>query len=247
MGDDPGPWRRAPEPQPRDGRFFLWLALIVAGALAIWELWRLFPGALSTTTDQVYLVRLCVILALIASGIVYSRRFTARETFRNIAIWAGVVAVLVFGYTFYQQFRDAALDARSALVPGYPTETGPGRVVLSENSDGDFTAIGAVNGATVAFMVDTGASDIVLSPSDAERAGIDLSSLRFNRMYETANGEGRGAPYVVQRLEIGPIKLFNVPVSINQAKMRNSLLGMTFLKRMKSFEMKGRKLTLRWR
>ncbi|HWA90080.1 MAG TPA: TIGR02281 family clan AA aspartic protease [Rhizomicrobium sp.] len=247
MSNTHGPWRAPPREPPTDRRFLLWLALIAAGALAIWELWRLFPGALSTTSDQVWLVRGCIILGMLASGIAYAPRIGMRQTVRNVAIWGGIVAVLVFGYVFYQRFEDAALDARSEFAPGYPVSTGDGRVVLSENSDGDFSAIGKVNGATVEFAIDTGASDIVLAPGDAERAGIDLASLHFNRVYETANGQGRGASATLDKLEIGPIVLRDVPVSVNATPMRTSLLGMSFLKRMKSFEMRGRKLTLRYR
>jgi aspartyl protease family protein len=246
MPDINGPWQRPPVARPSSRKFVL-LAVLGAGALGVWELSRLFPGALSDAGDQARLVRLSVMLAALAAGLVYSRRFTARETFRNIAIWAGIAVVLVFGYTFYNEIKDAAGDAQSALVPSYPTQIDANTMVFGENRDGDFAVIGAVNGHPVEFTVDTGATDIVLSPGDAERAGIDLSSLHFLRGYETANGEGRGAPYTIDRLEIGPVKLFNVPVSINQAKMHTSLLGMAFLKQMKSFEMKGRKLYLRWR
>jgi aspartyl protease family protein len=249
MTDNYNPWNRPPrgDEKPSGLRHMVWWALIAAGALAVLMLWRMFPGALSTPGDQGAFLRLTAMLVLVASGIVYSRRFTVRETIRNIALWCGIVAVLVFGYTFYHQFEDAASDMRSELVPGYPAEVGGNRMVFSENRDGDFTAIGKVNGTPVEFVIDTGASDIVLSPADAQRAGIDASTLHFNRAFETANGEGRGAPATVDRLEIGPVKLIDVPVSVNQAPMHSSLLGMTFLRRMKSFEMKGRKLTLRWR
>jgi aspartyl protease family protein len=246
MPDTNGPWHKPPAARSSTSRFVA-LALIIGGALAIWELWRLFPGALADTTDQARLVQYGIILAAVASGVVYSRRFTARETFRNIAIWAGIAIVLVLGYTFYDRIKDAAGDAKTALVPSYPSEMDANTMVFSENRDGDFDVIGSVNGHTVEFMVDTGASDIVLSPDDAQRAGIDMSSLHYIGRYETANGEGRGAPYTLDTLEIGPVKLFNVPVSINQTKMHASLLGMAFLKRMKSFEMKGQKLYLRWR
>ena len=246
MPDIQGPWHRPPA-TPSSSRKFIALAVIAAGALAIWELWRLFPGALANTNDQAQLVRYSILLAAIASGIVYSRRFTARETFRNIAIWTCIAVVLVLGYTFYDRIRDAAGDARTALVPSYPAEVDANTMVFSENRDGDFAVIGSVNGQTVEFMVDTGASDIVLTPDDARRAGIDMASLHFIRGFETANGIGSGAPVTLNTLEIGPVKLFNVPVSVNGTKLHNSLLGMAFLKRMKSFEMKGQKLYLRWR
>ena len=199
MPDINGPWQKPPVATPPSRRFLL-LAVLAAGALAIWELSRLFPGALADTDDQARLVQYSLILAAVASGLVYSRRFTARETFRNIAIWTAIAVVLVFGYTFYNQIRDAAGDARSALVPSYPTQIDANTMVFSENRDGDFAVIGSVNGHAVEFMVDTGATDIVLSPGDAERAGIDLSSLHFLSGFETANGEGRGAPYALDTL-----------------------------------------------
>lgn len=249
MADDNGPWGapRRGEPGHSGTRFYIAIALIVAGAIGIAELWRLFPGALSEAGDQGYFLQMAMLAVLVGSGIVYSRRFNASEVVRNLAIWAGIGAVLVFGYTYYHQIRETASGIGSELVPGYAANVDANTIALTENEDGDFSVHGTVNGKAVEFMIDTGASDIVLSPADAERIGIDMSALNFNRRYETANGEGRGARHMLDQLQIGPVKLFDVPVSINAAKMHSSLLGMAFLRRMKSFEMKGRKLYLRWR
>jgi aspartyl protease family protein len=98
----------------------------------------------------------------------------------------------------------------------------------------------------VRFLVDTGASDIVLSPGDARRAGIEPESLKYDRPYATANGVGYGASVTLDRLEIGAISLSNVRVSVQQAEMGTSLLGMTFLRRLKSYAVQDRKLVLRW-
>ncbi len=249
MSDDYNPWSRPPAEPPKHpvSRHLIWWVLILGGIAGIGVLWRMFPNALSTANDQGAFLRLTVLLAMVASGIAYSRRFSARETIRNIALWAGIIAVLVIGYMAYHQFQGEKVNLRSQLVPGYPAQLGDDKVVLSENSDGAFAVIGSVNGTPVQFMIDTGATDIVLSPDDAKRAGIDADSLRYAGGIETANGEGRGAPYIVDKLEVGPIKLLNVPVTVNGTKMRNSLLGMAFLRRMKSFEMSGRELTLRYR
>ncbi|MBV9989720.1 MAG: TIGR02281 family clan AA aspartic protease [Alphaproteobacteria bacterium] len=241
MAQGSGPWgSRSSRPGSARWRPLIWLALVLGGALCLWQLWRLFPNALADPGEQATFVQLCVMLILVASAIVYSRRFTAREALRNVAIWIGVVIVLGAGYVLYRQLG-------SELVPAYPSQAGPDVMVFTENRDGDFAVIGTVNGATVEFTVDTGASDIVLAPDDARRAGIDMAALNFNRSYETANGEGRGAAAVADTLQIGPVTLSNVPVSVNGAPMRSSLLGMAFLRRMRSFEMKGRKLYLRWR
>ena len=96
------------------------------------------------------------------------------------------------------------------------------------------------------FLVDTGASDIVLDPADAQRLGIDLGSLTFDRPFGSANGIGYGAKTVVGGLSVGPIAFTNVEVAINKTRMGSSLLGMAFLKRLKSYSVSGGKLVLRW-
>jgi aspartyl protease family protein len=118
---------------------------------------------------------------------------------------------------------------------------------LSESEGGNFYVFGTVNGTPIRFLIDTGASDIVLSPSDARLIGIPTENLDYSRIYGTANGVGHGAMATVSRLTVGPISFSDVPVSINQAPMDSSLLGMTFLRRLKSFSIRNHRLYLRWR
>jgi aspartyl protease family protein len=63
---------------------------------------------------------------------------------------------------------------------------------------------------------------------------------------ETANGVGRGASYKASSLEVGPVRLEDVPMQVDQAPMSASLLGMTFFKRLESFQVKDGKLYMRW-
>ena len=77
--------------------------------------------------------------------------------------------------------------------------------------------------------------------------GIDVKALDYSRVFGSANGMGRSAPFTLASLNVGPIELTNVPVAINQAEMGSSLLGMSFLKRLQSFEVQDRRLYLRWR
>jgi aspartyl protease family protein len=119
-------------------------------------------------------------------------------------------------------------------------------MIVTESPGGSYLVYGKVNGTTVPFLIDTGASDIVLSPGDARRIGIDMDALSFDHVYETANGQGRGAPYQVASLQVGDIVFKDVSVSINDANMRTSLLGMSFLRRLKSFGFENHQLVLRW-
>ena len=248
MPDQQGPWRQTPQPKQAGSRIrvILWLVLLVTIGAGVWKLAELFPGQLSSGLNQAYLVQLVVILALVSGGIIFARHMRFGELARNLAIWVGVAAVLAIGFAFQSELKDIGLRLRAELLPGNPLQSTPDVVVLTESADGHFYVIGNVNGSRVRFLVDTGASETVLSPSDAKRIGIDTGALSFSHPYETANGIGLGAAYTLRSLSIGSIELSDVPVSINQADMGTSLLGMSFLRRLRSFEFQGRRLFLRW-
>jgi len=119
--------------------------------------------------------------------------------------------------------------------------------VVTQGDEGGFFVMGMVNGQRVRFLVDTGASDTVLSPADAKRLGIDLETLTFDKTAETANGMGYGAAFTADSLAVGSIAFSDMPLVVNQAPMSSSLLGMTFLRRLESFQVKGDKLYLKSR
>ncbi len=85
----------------------------------------------------------------------------------------------------------------------------------------------------------------MLSPADARRLGFDLGRLAFTEYYATANGTVRGAPIRLDEIVVGPIRLTNLRASVNEAAMDTSLLGMSFLNRLDSYEVRGDTLTLR--
>ncbi|MDE0994022.1 MAG: TIGR02281 family clan AA aspartic protease, partial [Rhodospirillales bacterium] len=93
-------------------------------------------------------------------------------------------------------------------------------------------------------LIDTGASDVVLSPLDAKRLGFNLERLRYSKIYRTANGSVKGAPVILGQITIGSIQLLNVPASVNGADMNRSLLGMRFLNQLSRFEISGNQLIL---
>jgi aspartyl protease family protein len=178
--------------------------------------------------------------------VIFARHMRFGELARNLAIWVGVALVLAIGFAFQSELKDIGLRLRAELLPGNPLQSSPDVVVFTESADGHFYAMGNANGNPVRFLIDTGASETVLSPSDAKRIGIDTQALNFNHPYETANGIGLGAAFTLRSLSIGSIELSDAPVSINQADMGTSLLGMSFLRRLRSFEFQGRRLFLRW-
>ena len=247
MSDQQSPWG-APEPAPTGRRngMIIWLALLAAAVAGFWLLRRLFPGRFSGEewAEAGYYFGF---IALVLSGLVFARRIKLREVARNLIIWVGIVVTMALGVSFRGELTAVAQRVRSELIPAYAVTTAPHTLALTQSEDGNFYVIGAVNGEPVRFLIDTGASDIVLSPADAKRLGVDLATLNFGRAYETANGTGHGAALIIDRLAIGPIQFSHIPVAINGAPMDSSLLGQSFFRRLESFEIKGHRLFLRWR
>ena len=118
--------------------------------------------------------------------------------------------------------------------------------VVQPGAGGHYVVVAAVNGAPVTFLVDTGASDIVLTMADAERLGLQPAALRFTQRFATANGEVRGAPVILREIRVGEFSLFDVPASVNEAPLRVSLLGMSFLRQLDGYGVENGRLVLRW-
>ena len=92
----------------------------------------------------------------------------------------------------------------------------------------------------------TTSSHLVTKLHHAVLVGFDLRQLRYTRAYRTANGVVSGAPVILNDLAVGRLRFTRLAASVNGAPMRGSLLGITFLRRFKSYEVKDNTLTLRY-
>ena len=245
---DSNPWHRSPNPTPppHPARVWVWLGLLIAITVAVWALFQLFPEVSLSDMDKANLIPLVGILALLSSAVLFGRRTSLGEAARNITIWIAIAGILMLGYAFRVELGEARDRIARELFPSEPVADGSGTVALNESDDGGYYAIGEVNGARVRFAIDTGASDVVLAPDDARRAGIDPGVLTYNHATGTANGTGLTADTTLDSLTLGPMAFYNLRVSVNQRPMATSLLGMAFLRRMRSFEFRDHRLYLRW-
>lgn len=247
MSPQPDPRYDEDEGPPRGGGRGPWLwLLLVAGLIAlVWFLLEAFPQRQLGDGDWIQLVKISAILLVVSSGVLALRRIPLSETLRNLALWALIGGVLLVGYAYRDDFTGIANRLGGELMPSRAVETGDGVVELRASAGGHFVVTAEVNGQPVDFLVDTGASDIVLSPDDAARLGYPPETLSFTRQYTTANGIGRGAPIRLDSIGVGPIYFNGVPASVNEAPMSQSLLGMTFLRRLESYEVRRDTLILR--
>jgi len=121
----------------------------------------------------------------------------------------------------------------------------PETVTLTANASGHFLTIGTVNGAPTRFLVDTGATTVALSATDAARANVDYRSGQPGYMM-TANGPVRVWHVVLNSVRVGQIIINQVNATVQENNLPFALLGMSFLNRM---EMKrdGSTMTLKKR
>lgn len=125
----------------------------------------------------------------------------------------------------------ASANSRSVIIP-------PGR-------NGHFQVEGRVDGRSVNFMVDTGASVIALTERDAAMLGIHPAEHEFTAKINTANGTVRAAPVELDMVEIEDILVRNVPaVVLPDSALSDNLLGLAFLSRLRRFEYSEGRLVL---
>lgn len=127
-----------------------------------------------------------------------------------------------------------------------PASGGLKSVRIRKNEQGQFIARGDIDGTQTAFLIDSGASTVILRQSDARKAGIDTSSLSYSVPVQTANGETTAAAVRLRSLTIGTIRMEGVEALVAEpGSLNENLLGMTFLRRLRSYEFSGDFITLR--
>lgn len=186
--------------------------------------------------DAERVVYLAILLLLVCSGVFATYRNRLGAGLQHAAIWGLIFLGAVVAYGF----RDV-IDAQ--LMNRGQTAT-DGAVVLRRGGDGHFHALADIDGARVAFLVDTGATSLVLSRDDARRIGLDLGRLRFVSPALTANGVVLSAPVTLGVLRLGPFEDRDVPATVNGGALDVSLMGMSYLSRFTRVTVEGDRMLL---
>ncbi len=180
--------------------------------------------------------------------------------------YLGLLAVAIAGYYFAQNRQNLGQTAQYAAIwglifvgvvaavgmwtdisrtasPGqFSDETG--RIEVPRGRDGHFQLTLEVNGTAVAFIVDTGASQIVLSQRDAARVGLDPQGLAYLGMAQTANGMVRTASVRLDSVTLEGMTERDVRAVVNEGEIDGSLLGMEYLDRFARIVIEGDRMIL---
>ena len=187
--------------------------------------------------DTGHLIYLLLLLGGVGIWFFTSGATNALRGLQHAAAWVLIFLVVIAGVGIWQE-----------SVAQYPSSQvrieDTGRIVAERARDGHYHLTLDVNGVATDFLVDTGATDIVLTRNDAEAAGLDIENLNFIGRAKTANGEVRTAPVRLDRVSLGPVLDRNVYAVVNDGQMQQSLLGMGYLQRWGKIEITGGELIL---
>lgn len=205
-------------------------------------------SVLGLTSDRFAgLIYFGVLAAVIgASALRRSRR--GGFALQSAAIWITIVLALVGGYQYRYELQDVAHRVTAGLVPSSPLSLdGDGETVMLQRSgNGHFEVRAHVNGAAIVTIVDTGATNTVLTAEDARRAGIDPDTLSYSVPVMTANGQASAAFARADEIRVGDIVRRDMAVLVaEEGRLGRSLLGMNFIGSLSGFDMRGDRLILR--
>ena len=153
---------------------------------------------------------------------------------------------LVWGLIFLGMIALVGLwgDVRDDVMPRQTVIAEDARIEVPRAFDGHYYLTLRLNDTPVDFVVDTGATDIVLTGEDAARIGLDPDTLSYSGVAMTANGAVRTARARVNEISVGPITDRDVIVSVNRGEMPGSLLGMAYLQRFDRLEISDGRMIL---
>ena len=194
--------------------------------------------------DKANALYLSIILVAVLIGSLSLRRVGVKRLAGMAGAWIAIFAVILVATSYQDEAKGVFGRLTGAVDPAR------GRVEGNEfhvraRDDGHFWVRGAIDGEPLLFLVDTGATDIMLTAEAARRVGIDVDALSFDRVARTANGVVRGAGTRVRQLEIGPIVRSDVPVSVTEGALDTNLLGMQFLRTLGGWRVEGETLIMR--
>ena len=228
------------------------LTLLVIAGLAL--LLRGDTGSIAgyDPSDFAIAVAGVALLIFLGSALAGSYRGRAGQAVRDLLAWSGMALLLVAGYSYREElFSFGHRVIYELLPPGSALRSdtqidGEHSVKIRRRPDGHFIARTRANGVALTMLIDTGASTVVLKPADAQRLGIETDKLRYTVPVQTANGTTYAAHVRLRTLALGPISLNDVEALVARPNaLKENLLGMSFLGRLRSYEFTGDMLTLR--
>jgi len=188
--------------------------------------------------DFARLIYLSVLVVAILGSVLISRRGAYGKMFRQAGVWLLIFMGLVAIVASWQDIR------QSGQTMSFQ-QSEDSAIIIPKEIDGHFHLTVTINDRPIEFLVDTGASDIVLTRNDAARVGFDPNRLDYWGMANTANGTVRLATIRLETVRLGEFIDKNIRASVNKAPMEKSLLGMRYLSKFRAIEISNDQMILK--
>lgn len=158
----------------------------------------------------------------------------------------GVAIAMKLNAQYATETETASADKELKSYNSFrPEAPGPRAAVLKRDDDNHFWADANVDGTRVRFMVDTGATSVALTRTDALKLGYRMNDLDFRYKVATAGGETTGAFVLLDEIKIGNVTIKDVEALVIQSDLETSLLGMSYLNELHSFEVRQSSMIIR--
>ena len=188
--------------------------------------------------DQIgELAYLAILGAAVVVWYVTSNRMSLGKVAQQAIAWVLIFVAVIAAIGVWD-------DIRNTVSPRQSVHQGSGQITVPRSPDGHYYLTLEVNGKPVEFLVDTGASQVVLTGSDARTVGLNPQELIYSGSAHTANGVVKTAPVRLERVAIGPHLDTRVAATVNSGDMDQSLLGMSYLQRWSGIEIRNGALIL---
>lgn len=197
-------------------------------------------------TDKLFQILFYVFLILSIASSLFPRLVGKREfTVNSIILWVVTFIVVVVAYNYRHVVVNSPVFAQ--FFPAKGIVTSANLIIYKKAYDGHFYIDTTINNKKLRFLVDTGASDVIISLEDAKFLGYDVSNLNFTKTYITANGKVSAAPIVIKQLWLadGAVVVQDVKAAVTLGKQSGSLLGISFLERFNRYSFSGDDLTIK--
>lgn len=188
-----------------------------------------------TSYDFGSLVYLGLLVTAIGGYTILRYRGRLGEMLQHAALWGLIILGVVAAIGLWG-------DIRHTIAPVQRVQNGV--IEVPRSPDGHYYVTAEVNGTPVRMILDTGATDLVLSHEDAEAAGIDVSEVSYFGKAKTANGTVRIAPVRLDSIELGPVVDRNFRAYVSEGEMPGSLMGMSYLQNFSKIEIENGALVL---
>ena len=191
--------------------------------------------------DFIYLL---LLLMLVGSAFAV-RKVPIRQSLKMFAAWALIFLAAFVAFTLKDDFAVLGKRMLAEVRGGDSLTVQQGKELrIRQSADGHFWATANLNGESVRFLIDSGATTTSISAATARRAGIEPSG-GFPVLVQTANGDVQARRGRAERLIVGTIERRDVAVHISEAFGDMNVLGMNFLSSLSGWSVEGGWLVLK--